>query len=89
MLTVLNYSFEMAKLVNETKLKTCTSYRHRKLVIDTPMHSKTEIMHKEGDMGVCGVAVLLIFLRGVAVNKIPAYGVAVIPNPAVCDVCVF
>ena len=37
----------------------------------------------------CGVAVLLIFLRGVAVNKIPAYGVAVIPNPAVCDVCVF
>ena len=23
-------------------------------------------------MGVCGVAVLLIFLRGVAVNKIPA-----------------
>ena len=40
-------------------------------------------------MGVCGVAVLLIFLRGVAVNKIPACGVAVIPNPAVCDVCVF
>ena len=40
-------------------------------------------------MGVCGVAVLLIFLRGVAVNKIPAWGVAVIPNPAVCDVCVF
>ena len=36
-----------------------------------------------------GVAVLLIFLRGVAVNKIPACGIAVIPNPAVCDVCVF
>ena len=40
-------------------------------------------------MGVCGVAVLLIFLRGVAVNIIPVCGVAVIPNPAVCDVCVF
>ena len=26
---------------------------------------------------------------GVAVNKIPACLVAVIPNPAVCDVCVF
>ena len=38
-------------------------------------------------MGVCGVAVLLIFLRGVAVNKIPSCGVAVISNPAVCDVC--
>ena len=37
-------------------------------------------------MGCCGVA---IFLRGVAVNKIPACCVAVIPNPAVCDVCVF
>ena len=40
-------------------------------------------------MGVCSVVVLLIFLHGVAVNKIPAGGVAVIPNPAVCDVCVF
>ena len=40
-------------------------------------------------MGVCGVAVLLIFLCGVAVNKIPPCGVAVISNPAVCDVCVF
>ena len=40
-------------------------------------------------MGVCGVAVLLIFLGGVAVNKMPAYGVVVIPNPAVCNVCVF
>ena len=32
---------------------------------------------------------LLIFLCGVAVNKIPPCGVAVISNPAVCDVCVF
>ena len=40
-------------------------------------------------MGVCGVAVLLIFLCGVAVSKIPPCGVAVISNPAVCDVCVF
>ena len=41
----------------------------------------------EGDMGVCGVAVLLIFLCGVVVNKIPPCGVAVISNPAVCGLC--
>ncbi len=29
------------------------------------------------------------FLCSVAVNKIPSCGVAVISNPAVCDVCVF
>ena len=34
-------------------------------------------------MGVCDVSVLPIFLRGVAVNKIPACGVVVIPDPAV------
>ena len=32
---------------------------------------------------------LLIFLCGVAVNKIPPCGVAVISKPAVYDVCVF
>ena len=32
---------------------------------------------------------LLIFLRGIPVNKIPHCGVAVISNPTVCDVCAF
>ena len=40
-------------------------------------------------MGICGVAVLAIFLCGVAVNKILFCAVAVISKPAVCDVCVF
>ena len=44
---------------------------------------------KEGDIGVCGVAVLLSFLCGIPVNKIPHCGVAVIPNPTVCDVGAF
>ena len=44
---------------------------------------------KEGDIGVCGVAVLLSFLCGIPVNKIPHCGVAVISNPTVCDVCAF
>ena len=43
----------------------------------------------EGDIGVCGVAVLLSFLCGIPVNKIPHCGVAVISNPTVCDVCAF
>ena len=33
----------------------------------------------EGDMGICGVAVLMFFYCGVVV----------ISNPLVCDVCVF
>jgi len=37
-------------------------------------------------MGICGVAVSLIFWCGVAVNKIPSRGVAVISNRTVCDV---
>ena len=40
---------------------------------------------EEGDIGVCGVAVLLSFLCGIPVNKIPHCGVAVISNPTVCD----
>ena len=43
----------------------------------------------EGDIGVCGVAVLLRFLCGIPMNKIPHCGVAVISNPTVCDVCAF
>ena len=44
----------------------------------------------EGDIRVCGVAVLLSFLCGIPVNKIPLCGVAVISNPTVCDVvCAF
>ena len=43
----------------------------------------------EGDIGVCGVAVLLTFLCGIPVKKIPHCGVAVISNPTVCDVCAF
>ena len=43
----------------------------------------------EGDIGVCGVAVLLSFLCGIPVNKISHRGVAVISNPTVCDVCSF
>ena len=41
------------------------------------------------DMGICGVAVLMFFQCGDAVNKISTYGVAVISNLTVCDVCVF
>ena len=37
-------------------------------------------------MGICGVAVWLVFLCGVAVNKIPSRGVAVISNRTVCGV---
>ena len=44
---------------------------------------------EEGDMGICGVAVLMSFYCGDAVNKISICGVAVILNPSVCDVCVF
>ena len=40
-------------------------------------------------MGICGVAVLMSFYCGDAVNKISICGVAVILNPSVCDVCVF
>ena len=40
-------------------------------------------------MGICGVAVLMLFYCGDAVNKISICGVAVISNPSVCDVCVF
>ena len=36
-----------------------------------------------------GFAVLLSFLCGISVNKIPHCGIAVISNPAVCVVCVF
>ena len=43
----------------------------------------------EGDMGICGVAVLMFFRCGDAVNKISTCGVAVISNPTVCDVYVF
>ena len=43
----------------------------------------------EGDMGICGVTVLMSFYCGDAVNKISICGVAVILNPSVCDVCVF
>ena len=33
--------------------------------------------------------VLLIFLCGILVNKIPHHGIAVMSNSTVCDVCVF
>ena len=47
------------------------------------------VIRDEGDMGFCGVAVLMFFQCGDAVNKISTCGVAVISNPTVCDVCVF
>ena len=40
-------------------------------------------------MGFAAVPVLLRFLRGIPVNKIPHCVVAVISNPTVCDVCAF
>ena len=36
-----------------------------------------------------GCAVLLSFLCGILVNKIPHGGIAVISNTTVCDVCAF
>ena len=47
-------------------------------------------MFIEGDIRVCGAAVLLrSFLWGTPVNKNAHCGVAVISNPTVCDVCAF
>ena len=46
-------------------------------------------MKMEGDIRVCGVAVLLSFLCGIPVNKIPHCGVAVNSNPMVCDAYAF
>ena len=44
-------------------------------------------MHKEEDMGICGVVMLLIFLLcDIAVNKIRSCGLVVISNHTVCDV---
>ena len=43
----------------------------------------------EGDIRICGVAVLMSFYFGDAVNKISICGVAVILYPTVCNVCVF
>ena len=40
---------------------------------------------QEGDMGICGVAVLMFFCCGDAVTRILICGVAVISNPSVCD----
>ena len=40
-------------------------------------------------MRICGVAVLMFFYCGDAVNKISICDVAVISNPSVRDVCVF
>ena len=40
-------------------------------------------------MGICGVAVLVLFYCGDAVNKISIWGAAVISNPSVCDVSLF
>ena len=37
-------------------------------------------------MGICGVAVSLIFLCGVAVTKIPSCGVTVISNRTGCGI---
>ena len=44
---------------------------------------------KEGDMGICGAAVLMFFWCGDTVSKVSICGVAVISNLTVCDVCVF
>ena len=42
------------------------------------------------DIGVRGVAVLLSFMCGIPVNKIPhIFGVAVFSKPTLCDVCAF
>ena len=55
-----------------------------------PILSKLKSLRcTEGDIGVCGVAVLLSFLCGIPVNKIPHCGFALISNPTVCDVCAF
>ena len=56
---------------------------------DVLMTSTYFCFGKEGDIGVCGVAVLLSFWCGIPVNKIPHCGVAVISNPTVRDVCAF
>ena len=49
----------------------------------------TVVTNMEGDMGICGVAVLMFFYWGDAVSRISICGVAVISNSSVCDVCVF
>ena len=57
---------------------------HKILLVGTVVAFKNE-----GDTGICGVPGLMFFQCGDAVNKISTYGVAVISNLTVCDVCVF
>ena len=59
------------------------------VVLYIPVFGFTKLLFFEGDMGICGVAVLMFFLWGDVVNKISTCGVAVISNPTVSDVCVF
>ena len=57
---------------------------HKILLVGTVVAFKNE-----GDMGICGVAMLMSFQCGDLVNKILTYGVAAISNLTVCNVCVF
>ena len=49
---------------------------------------RSTLLSWRGTSGIYCVAVLGIFLCGVAVKKIPACGVAVISSLTVCDVCI-
>lgn len=45
--------------------------------------------HYDGDTGICGVAVSLIFWDGIAMSNIPILGVAVVYNRTLCGVSEF
>ena len=53
------------------------------------LQRKSAVAGMGGDIGVCGVAVLLNFLCGISVNELKYCGVAVIANPTACGVCAF
>ena len=81
---------DFPKTHSKTAVVPKTLFLKRKLRLDSLYFSQNTLMLFEPRWrGIWGFAVLLIFLCGVAVDKIPPCGVAVISNPAVYDVCVF
>jgi len=70
-----------------------TPWVHTRL-LSVPLVSILTVLHCMwqagwgGHWGLC-VSVLLIFLCGIWVNKIPPLGIAVNSNPTVYDICVF
>ena len=60
------------------------------LIAASLLNRSNDVINTRATLGlaVLWCSTLLIFLRGVSVNKIPLCGIRVIPNPALCDVCI-